>query len=151
MRRPCVRLFFDVIRSHPKEALEIFAYYKPLMIINTLKMLADNGLTGDFFRGAMFITQILLLSVFALFGLRGVPSAWKRVLAAYMALSLLSVCFFYVLAWSLPWTSVELYFYVVAFIGLLWVAGLEAAGRIARRLFFPNENRNPGVAFETGT
>ena len=129
--------FFKIAHEYPMEVFETFFYYKPLLIVTTIKSLISFGAPGKtlgikLLLLAMPLAQAAALAVFVGFGASGKPENHMRLLTRALLLFSIWNIVPYVVAWSAPHTSAELLFYVVSGLAVALIAVLEAVRRSLR-------------------
>jgi hypothetical protein len=127
------RALFSVIRSYPRQAFQLYFYYKPLLIWQTLKRGLDiEWRASSFPLLALVALQVLLFLGFTVRGgLAGRPEATSRltVIPILFVLSLPSQF----LAWSSLATGVEVVFYMYCLIAAAVALAVQALCRIKAR------------------
>ena len=127
------RALFSVIRAYPRQAFELYFYYKPLLIWQTFK----QGLDIDWRASslpvlALVALQMLLFLGFVVHGgLAGRPEATRR-LAVIPVLFVLSLPSQFV-AWSTLATGVEVVFYMYCLIAAAVALAVQALCRFKAR------------------
>jgi hypothetical protein len=124
---------FNVIRSYPRQAFELYFYYKPLMLWQTLQ----RGLDIEWHAFSAPILALVALQLLLFLGvivggaLAGKPEAtWRLgVIPILLALSLPSQF----LAWSSLHTGVEVVFYMYCLIGGTLALAVQATARAFTR------------------
>jgi hypothetical protein len=107
---------FNVISSYPRRAFELYAYYKPSLIVHTLQSALDIDLRRT--PRALLLLVAIQVSLFITFVTCGrvdgnnMVTSRSRVIPAMLLLSLPP----HFVAWSIPATSVDLIFYTFAMI-----------------------------------
>lgn len=127
------RALFGVIRSYPRQAFELYFYYKPLLIWQTLKQGLDiewRAFSASVL--ALVAGQILLFLGLTVHGaLAGRPEATWR-LAVIPILFVLSLPSQF-LAWSNLHTGVEVVFYLYCLIAAAVALAAQALARVKAR------------------
>jgi hypothetical protein len=120
------RAVFYVIFSYPRQALQLYLYYKPIRILHTLRAALD-------WQFERVPPSILLLAVFqlALFLWFVVASAVKVPFSAAKTLGVLALFFLFsiappLVAWASLWTSADLIFYMYAAFALAFAFLVQA-------------------------
>lgn len=128
--------FFKVLFAYPREAIQTFLFYKPLMIIDTLSILLKPNPAVGLLRETVLIAQGLLLAGFAFFGVTPSPAGRLAFMAGVLALFGASTLPLYIAAWSSVITTSDLICYLFMLAGLLLVtvvASVRAAAALWRR------------------
>jgi len=127
------RALFNVIRSYPRQAFELYFYYKSLILWQTLRGGLDiewHAFSAPIL--ALVALQLLLFLGFTIHGiLVGKPEATWR-LAVIPILFVLSLPSQF-LAWSSLHTGVEVVFYMYCLIGAALALVVQAMARAAAR------------------
>ncbi len=106
-------VFFDTLRSYPRQAFETFVYYKPKRILEqTALMTSPDRFHATLRVGGLVILQILLVVVFigGQFSLTPVRDAIRR--TSVLLLFAVPALIPQLLAWTLPPTGIDLFAYV---------------------------------------
>jgi hypothetical protein len=139
------RAFFKVLVAYPRESIATFLYYKPIMIIDTLRALVRLDPEMGLIRKVVLIVQAFLLVGFALLGFAWRPAGRLAVMAGTIALVGAGTFGLYLAAWSTILTSSDLVCYLFMLIGLAAVAAIaavHAAGNFVRFRARQDERRN---------
>jgi hypothetical protein len=125
--------FFDIARSYPLQTLETFVVYKPRMIVATLSQImrfdiselapADVGL---------LVVEFVSLMAFGCFCMSGYPPRTIRWIVAEIVICIPCACGLYLIAWSIPYTSSEILFFIFALFAVALVSLACFLGPIAR-------------------
>src|SRR5262249_42715967 len=123
------RALFNVIRSYPRQAFELYFYYKPLFIWHTLQRGFDiewRAFSAPML--ALAAVQMLLFLVFIVHGaLAGRPEAtWRPIVIPILFVLSLPSQF---VAWSSLHTGVEVVFYMYCLITAALALIVQAAVR----------------------
>ena len=119
--------FFNVVLQYPKQVFVTFFYYKPLLLASTLRSIFSFDFLFSWPISVMVVLQFLITTVYS-YSISADPrSNHITTLAAGLVISAVCCCVIYLAAWSLPWTSSELLFYVIAIVAIALTAGLKYA------------------------
>lgn len=120
---------FHVIASYPRQAAEVYLYYKPAMISRAL----DRALTWQLNLVPQPVLMLGLLQALA-FAAFLIYSASKAPFRPFVGAGIVSVIFVLSLtpalvAWATPWTSVDIIFYMYSAIALAIAFAIQSAAR----------------------
>jgi hypothetical protein len=128
------RAVFYVIFSYPRQALQLYFYYKPLLILDTLRAALDWQL--ERVPPSILVLAVLQLELFLWFVAAGavkVPFNAATTLGVLALFSLFSIAPPLV-AWAVLWTSADLIFYMYAAFALVLAFLVQAATTIIWRI-----------------
>lgn len=128
------KAFFDITRLYPVEVLETFVYYKPIMILSTMRDL----ISIDFARNCLatmllLLMQVLNLILFVVCGAGGSPRSRTRLLAGPIVMLSVFALLPMIVAWSNGFTSADPLFYFFFGLGLVLAAAIDGIGKVSRR------------------
>jgi hypothetical protein len=123
--------FVRIARQYPIETLLTFVYYKPLLMRDTILQLFTFTGSLPAWTALLIATQFLILFAFAL--VEAQSSSRITIVCVSLALGAISTCGLYIVAWSNPATTGDLFFYLLA----LLATGLTALLVIVARLLAP--------------
>jgi hypothetical protein len=117
--------FVKIVRQYPVETLLTFVYYKPLAVRNSLLSLFDFTSPMLGWAALLVAVQFLILFAFALVEAQSI----RRIGTVCISLVLggLSTCGLYIVAWSNDVNTGDLFFYLLALLGV-GITALLAAG-----------------------
>ena len=129
--------FFKIAREYPMEVFETFSYYKPLLIVTTIKSLSGFGAPGKtlgikLLLLALALAQAGALAAFVVFGASGEPKNHMRLLIGALLLFSIWAIVPYFVAWSVPPTSAELAFYIFSGLAVALIAAFGAIRKSSR-------------------
>ena len=117
--------FFNVVLQYPKQVLVTFFYYKPVLLTSTLRSILSFNFSFSWPISVMVVLQFLITAAYV-YSISANPRYNQTaVLAAGMVISAICCCVIYLVAWSLPWTSSELLFYVIAIAAVALILGMK--------------------------
>lgn len=117
--------FFNVVLQYPQQVFVTFFYYKPLLLVATLRSIFSFNLSFSLPISLMVVLQFFITAAYASGISAGPRYNRTALLAAGMVISAVCCCVIYLVAWSLPWTSSEMLFYVIAIAAVALTAGLK--------------------------
>lgn len=124
--------FFNVFFSYPRQSLKTFFYYKPTVLLETLKALLTFAPKAGILRYSILIIEVFLL--FGLAGLENVPPRPLTTMAAAIGITGAGTLSMYFAAWSNPWTTSDLVCYLFMLIGLTPIAAICFIRRSGERV-----------------
>jgi hypothetical protein len=139
--------FVNLLLNYPRETLKTFLYYKPLMVINTIRETFKFQFQFKL-GGAMLIAQLIVLMGFSMLGV--IEGEWRttRITIGLLVLAAVCSCSLYVAAWGNIFTMSELLFYVYALIGAIIVVGIRGLPIILQVIFKIGPVRHSALPFE---
>jgi hypothetical protein len=114
-----------ILWQYPAQSLMTFIYYKPLTVLHTLALYFDFSIPTSWPVRMLIICQIAVFLVFVALNRSCLAQHALRPIYFGFGLAALSACGLYIVAYSTPLTSLDLFFYLLAFIGIA-IAGLVA-------------------------
>jgi len=124
----------SIFRQYPLQTFVTFVYYKPLAILHTLYVYFHFKFPATFSVSILIICQMSVFLVFAALNRNYLSSQALMPVYFWFGLTAIAASGLYIIAYSSPLTSVDLFFNMLAFIGAVG-AGLTAA---AFRSFLPS-------------
>jgi hypothetical protein len=111
--------FFEITRLYPGDVLATFFYYKPKMIVSSIfASIQTKWIVYPPFAIGLLVAA--LVNSFAYFiVVARLPTSNRKLIAKGTALFAVSAIPSYLVAWAHPWTTADLLFYCLFFIGLL--------------------------------
>ena len=130
------KAFLGIVRRYPTQIFETLFYYKPIHILTTMRRLMGFGAPGKtlgikllLIALALALAQAAALVAFVAFGASGAPENHMRLLIRAMLLFLIFAIAPLLVAWSNPFTSAELVFYIFSGLAVALIAIFDAIRR----------------------
>ena len=123
-----------ILWQYPAQSFVTFIYYKPLAILHTLRQYFHFSLPASWPVRILIICQIAVFLIFASLNRSYLSTNVLRPIYFGFGLTAISACGLYILAYSSLITSVDLFFYILAFVST-GIANLTAA---VARVFWPS-------------
>jgi hypothetical protein len=105
-----------ILWQYPAQSLITFIYYKPLAILHTLAQYFHFSIPTSWPVRISIICQIAIFLAFASFNRSCLSIRSLRPIFFGCGLTAISACGLYIVAYSTPLTSLDLFFYLLAFI-----------------------------------
>jgi hypothetical protein len=119
--------FFNVIFSYPRQGMQLFLYYKPMLILDTLKRGLDWKIVGA--PKSILFLAVLQAAIFVWFVVATAAKTPFKATTTFGTLGLFSLFSLapQLVAWSSLWTSVDLIFYMYAAFWLMLALAASCA------------------------
>src|SRR6202042_2703654 len=116
----------NIFRQYPLQTLETFVYYKPLAILHTLYVYFHFKVPTNVLVSILIICQMSTFLVFVALDRNYLSVQALMPVYFWFSLTAISASSLYIIAYSSPLTTVDLFFNILALIGTA-AAGLAAA------------------------